>query len=463
MTTIDVAGFISGTRFNRFHFWMLFWCCLIVVFDMYDLVVFGAVLPVLMQDWGMTPVQAGAIGSAGLVGMMIGAIVFGSLADRFGRRSILTFSVALFSVATVLCGFAGDPTLFTVFRFIAGLGIGGILPSVIAMVTDYAPKGMASTFVGIIMSAFSVGGILAPLVAMNLIPAFGWQSVYWVAAIPLVLLPFMVRYFADSPATLLATGRQDVLRGFLDRLAPGAGLPQDARLEVVQEDKPTGAPIVELFRNGRALGTVMIWIAFFMCLLMVNGLSTWLPKLMVESGYALDSSLTFSIVMNVGAIIGTMVLGKAADSWGVKKVLVPMYVVSALALTLLGFGNGFALLLALAFVTGATTMGSQNISYSFVSQYYPSSIRSTAIGLASGVGRLGAIFGPTFGGLMLSTDLPIEASFVAFAVPGVFAAVAFLFVPLGKGAGKSTPPAAGATPAPAADAPGQDRTPVPTA
>jgi MFS transporter, AAHS family, benzoate transport protein len=446
MTTVDVAGFISGTRFNRFHFWMLFWACLIVVFDMYDLVVFGAVLPVLMQDWGMTPVQAGAIGSAGLVGMMIGAIVFGSLADRFGRRNILTFSVVLFSAATVLCGVAGDATLFTVFRFIAGLGIGGILPSVIAMVTDYAPKGMASTFVGIIMSAFSVGGILAPLVAMNLIPAFGWQSVYWVAAIPLVLLPLMRRYFADSPATLLETGRQDVLRGFLDRLAPASGLPRDARLELVQEDKPAGTPIVELFRNGRALGTVMIWIAFFMCLLMVNGLSTWLPKLMVESGYALDSSLTFSIVMNVGAIVGTLVLGKAADSWGVKKVLVPMYVVSAVALTLLGLGSGFALLLALAFITGATTMGSQNISYSFVSQYYPSSIRSTAIGLASGVGRLGAIFGPTFGGLMLGTDLPIEASFVAFAVPGVFAAVAFLFVPLGRGTGRAVPVPAGPAP-----------------
>jgi MFS transporter, AAHS family, benzoate transport protein len=141
MRRVDVAEFIAGTRFNSFHFWMMFWSCLVVVFDMYDLVVFGAVLPVLMEDWGMSPVQAGAIGSAGLVGMMIGAIVFGSLADRFGRRNVLTLSIAMFSVATVLCGFAGDPTLFSAFRFVAGLGIGGILPSVIAMLTDYAPRG----------------------------------------------------------------------------------------------------------------------------------------------------------------------------------------------------------------------------------------------------------------------------------------------------------------------------------
>lgn len=382
----------------------------------------------------MSPVQAGAIGSAGLVGMMIGAIVFGSLADRFGRRKVLTLSIVMFSVATVLCGFAGDPTLFSLCRFIAGLGIGGILPSVIAMLTDYAPRGKASTLVGILMCAFSVGGILAPLVAMNLIPAFGWQSVYWVAAIPLALLPLMVRYFPDSPAILLQTGRTDALRQILAKLSPQSDVAMGAQLDMVQassEQKPAGAPLRELFRNGRTLATLMIWVAFFMCLLMVNGLSTWLPNLMMESGYALDSSLTFSIVLNVGAIIGTLVMGRVADSWGVKKVLVPMFAISAIALTLLGFGEGTVLLMVLAAVTGACTMGSQNISYSFVSQFYPSFMRSTAIRLASGVGRLGAIFGPTFGGIMLGTDLPIEASFVGFAIPGIIAAVAFLFVPLG--------------------------------
>ena len=182
----------------------------------------------------------------------------------------------------------------------------------------------------------------------------------------------------------------------------------------------------------------MIWIAFFMCLLMINGLTTWLPKLMVEAGYALNSSLTFMIVLNLGAIVGTLVLGKLADSWGVKRVLVPMFVISALSLTLLGFGNSMAILLLLVAVTGACTMGAQNISYSFVSQYYPSHMRSTAIGLASGVGRMGAIVGPTFGGVLLTLGLPVQMNFLFFAIPGVFAALAFLFVPLAaKSAGKS--------------------------
>jgi MFS transporter, AAHS family, benzoate transport protein len=268
-----------------------------------------------------------------------------------------------------------------------------------------------------------------------LLPAFGWQSVYLVAALPLLCLPFMVKFFLDSPATLLDKKRFDALRSALSKVNGQAALPATVEFSVFQEKEP-GSPVGALFRNRRALGTLMIWVAFFMCLLMVNGLTTWLPKLMVEAGYALGSSLTFMVVLNVGAIAGTLVLGKLADSWGVKKVLVPMFVVSAVSLTLLGFGNNMAVLLLLVAITGACTMGAQNISYAFVSQYYPSFMRSTAIGLASGVGRMGAIAGPTFGGVLLTLSLPVQMNFLFFAIPGVIAALAFLFVPLTRKKGQ---------------------------
>jgi AAHS family benzoate transporter-like MFS transporter len=408
---------------------MLFWACFIITFDMYDLVVYGSVLPVLMKQWALGPVEAGAIGSYGPVGMMVGAILFGILADRFGRRKILTASIILFSTATALSGFAPGPVEFSVLRAVGGLGIGGILPSVIAMLTDYAPKKRANTLVAVVMCFFSVGGILAAFIAMTLVPAFGWQSVYWVASIPLLFLPLMMKYFLDSPAVLLQKGKIDELRAALSRINSGTALPAGAQFTGGQE-KEAGSPVSALFKNRRALGTIMIWAAFFMCLLMVNGLTPWLPKLMIDAGYALNSSLTFTIVLNVGAIVGTLVLGRLADSWGTKHVLVPMFVIAALSLTLLGFGNNMAILLVLLAVTGACTMGAQNISYSFVSQYYPSFMRSTAIGLASGVGWMGAIVGPTFGGILLTLKLPVEMNFLFFAVPGVIAAPAFLLVPL---------------------------------
>jgi MFS transporter, AAHS family, benzoate transport protein len=434
MTTINIRDFISGAGFGRFHAGMLFWACFIITFDMYDLVVYGSVLPVLMKEWGLGPVEAGAIGSYGLFGMMVGAILFGILADRFGRKRMLTASIVLFSAATALCAVAPGPVEFSILRALGGLGIGGILPSVIAMLTDYAPKNRASSLVAVVMCFFSVGGILAAFVAMVLLPSFGWHSVYWMALIPLLFLPFMTKYFLDSPAMLLEQRRFDELRSALSKVN-GRALPAEVEFTGLQEKEP-GSPVGALFKNRRALGTLMIWVAFFMCLLMVNGLTTWLPKLMVEAGYAMGSSLTFMIVLNVGAIVGTLVLGRLADKWGVKRVLVPMFAISAVSLALLGFGNNMGVLLLLVALTGACTMGSQNISYAFVSQYYPSFMRSTAIGLASGVGRMGAIVGPMFGGVLLTLSLPVEMNFLFFAIPGLVAALAFLFVPLSRSKGR---------------------------
>lgn len=447
MKTIDAAAFIQNARPNRFHGWLLFWSCFIVLFDMYDLVVYSSVLPILMGEWNIGPVEAGVIGSAGLFGMMIGAICFGFLADRFGRRRMLIASVLLFSLATFSCSLAPSPEIFGGLRAIAGVGIGGILPNIIAMITDYAPKRMANTMVAIVTCLFSVGGIVAAFAAMGLIPAFGWQSVYWVALIPVLTLPLSARWFFDSPTTLIRLGRTDTLRITLRRLDPSASDLTSAPLTIDGAEAAdhtadhrgsrSRASLALIFGNGRGLATVMIWIAFFMCLLMVNGVTTWLPNLMMTAGYALDSSLTFMIVLNLGAIVGTLSLGRLADRIGTKRVLVPMFIIAAVSLVLLGMRVDIVLLLLFVAIAGACTMGSQNISYAFVSQFYPSSVRSTALGLASGIGRAGAILGPTFGGLLQALDLPVQSTFLFFAVPGLIAAAAFTCVPLTR---KTTPP-----------------------
>ncbi|WP_026196167.1 MFS transporter [Corynebacterium lubricantis] len=433
MKQLNVTRHLAEGRFTSFHFWMLFFACVIITFDMYDLVIFGSVLPILMEKWGISAAQAGLIGSSGLVGMMLGAMVFGVLADRFGRKNILVFAVVLFSLATIACALAPTPVLFAVFRFLTGLGIGGILPTIIAMLTDYAPKNLANRFVAIVMCFFSVGGILAALVAMAVLPHFSWHAVYLVGGIPLLLLPVMARYFVDSPALLIARGEENKLRSVLSKINPNTDFSSVAlTTEDDTQAEESSSPVASLFKNRRALATLMIWVAFFMCLLMVNGLNTWLPGLMVDAGYALNSGLTFQAVMNVGAIVGTLVMGTVADKIGVKRVLVPMFAIAAASLILLGYGQSYLILLLLVFIAGACTMGPQNISYSFVSQYYPSHIRSTAIGMASGIGRLGAIVGPTFGGLLISWGASSQMNFLFFAIPGFIAAAAFLVVPIAK-------------------------------
>ena len=173
-----LTALIDNAKFNRFHLRTLLLCALIIIFDGYDLVVYGVVLPVLMEQWSLTPVQAGALGSYALFGMMIGAIVFGQLADRIGRRLSIAICIALFSGFTFINGFASNVTEFGICRFIAGLGIGGVMPNVVALMNEYSPKKMRGTLVAIMFSGYSVGGMMAAWLGMQMIPQWGWQSVF---------------------------------------------------------------------------------------------------------------------------------------------------------------------------------------------------------------------------------------------------------------------------------------------
>eukprot|EP01030_Chromulinospumella_sphaerica_P027353 gene27353-27609_t len=161
MRTIDVATLLDGARFNSFHARLLFWGALIIIFDGYDLVIYGVVLPALMKDWGLTALQAGLLGSCALLGMMVGAMFFGQLSDRIGRRKTITMCVVLFSGITAINGFARTPEEFAFFRFLAGMGIGGVMPNVIALMNEYAPKKLRGTLIAVMFTGYSIGGMLS--------------------------------------------------------------------------------------------------------------------------------------------------------------------------------------------------------------------------------------------------------------------------------------------------------------
>ncbi|MFS0778321.1 aromatic acid/H+ symport family MFS transporter [Neobacillus sp. 3P2-tot-E-2] len=429
MKTINSTEVIANSKFNRFHLGLLFWSFIIILFDGYDLVVYGTVVPSLIEEWNLSSVEAGAIGTYGLFGMMFGAIFFGTLADRIGRKNVIAITLVLFSLFTFLCGFAETPTTFSTFRFLAGLGLGGIMPNVIALLTDYAPKTMRSMIVSIVLCGYSVGGILAPLIGIFIMPTFGWESIFWFAGLPLLLLPIMYKQLPETASYLIRTGKKEKLIATLAKVSPESYFGENVEVMdiKIQESK---VPMIGLFKENRAFSTVMFWIAFFSCLLMVYGLNTWLPKLMMEAGYGLNSSLGFLIALQSGAIIGTLIIGRLCDKYGSKKMLVPMYASGAVALTLLGFGGNTFVIYILVAIAGAATIGAQNIVQAYVSQYYPPTIRSTALGMASGVGRTGGMLGPLLGGFLLSVSLPIHLNFIAFAIPGLIAAVALSMVPL---------------------------------
>ncbi|MCM2560186.1 MFS transporter [Alcaligenes faecalis] len=425
MKTLDVNEVIEQARFGRFHWMVMSLCALLLIFDGYDLFIYGVVLPVLMDEWNLTPVQAGALGSYALFGMMFGAFVFGPLADKIGRKKGVTICFALFSLATFLNGFASSSTEFGVYRFLAGLGCGGLMPNAVALMNEYSPKRSRSTLVAIMFSGYSLGGLLSAAIGIYMLPRFGWQSMFFCAAIPLLLLPFIVWKLPESLAFLMRQGQEEKARRIVQTLAPEMGVSPETVL-TLHEQKKTGVPMLDLVKEGRLLGTLMIWVAFFCCLLMVYALGSWLPKLMANAGYSLGSSLSFLVALNLGGMFGAILGGWLGDRFSLPKVVAWFFLVSAVSITLLGFKSPTLVLYVLIVIAGATTIGTQILLYANTAQFYPLSMRSSGLGWASGVGRIGAIAGPFLGGTLMAAKLPLQMNFMAFAVPGVVAMLAFL-------------------------------------
>ncbi|MFZ0444483.1 MAG: MFS transporter [Bacillus sp. (in: firmicutes)] len=427
MAKVNPTKVIGTSKFNKFHLGLFLWSFMIILFDGYDLSVYGTALPLIMDEWGLDSVVAGTMGSYGLFGMMFGAFVFGVLADKIGRKKVIIINVLIFSLFTFLCGFAETATVFSIFRFIAGLGLGGIMPNVAALVMDYAPNSMKIRLVSLTLVSFAVGGALAPTVGVLLIESFGWVSVFIVAGLPLLGLPFMMKQLPESTSYMIRTGQKKKLFETLSKVNPEFTYNLDDEIEEVKVEQ-VKSPVMGLFKGNRALSTVAFWAAFFCSLLMVYGLNTWLPKLMIQAGYGLNSSLTFLIALQGGAVIGILALSNLCEKYGSKKILIPTYIAGAIALTLLGFGGNSVVIFLLVAIAGAATTGSQVLIQAYVTAYYPADMRSTGIGVASGVGRLGGMLGPILGGFLLTLTLPNYMNFMVFAVAGIIAAVALMII-----------------------------------
>ena len=427
MRNIDVNDVIDNATFNKFHWKVLFWCTLIIVFDGYDLVIYGVVLPILMDQWDLNPYVAGLLGSSALFGMMFGAMGFGMLSDRLGRKKVIITCVVLFSVTTVINGFATTPWQFGILRFIAGLGIGGVMPNVVSLMSEYSPAKRRSTLVALMFSGYAVGGMMSAGLGIWIVPNYGWEIMFYLAVVPMLMLPFMLKFLPESVAFLMAQKRESEARDILTQVAPLKHINEQDML-TVPPTTDSKAPVLELFRDGRAMSTMMFWVAFFCCLLMVYALGSWLPKLMSNAGYALSSSLMFLMVLNVGAIIGAVGGGWLADRLSLRSVLVSFFILGSGSLVLLGYESPMWFLYILVGIAAATTIGSQILLYAYVAQYYPTSIRSTGLGWASGIGRNGAIVGPLLGGALLAMALPHQMNFLALAVPGAIATVAIALV-----------------------------------
>ena len=424
MNTVNVNEVIDKAKFTPFHVKVGCWILIIILFDGYHLAINGVTLPLLMQDWGLSAVQAGMLASTALAGMMFGAMMFGTLADKIGRKKVIMICVLLFSGFTFAGGFASNPTEFGVLRFLAGLGIGGVMPNLVALTSEYAPARLRATLVTTMFSGYAVGGVMAALLGAWFTPDFGWQIMFFIAGVPLLLLPLIWKFLPESLTFLVKAQKHDNARQIMQRLDDQLSLNAQTQLVLSEIKIAEPAFVSSLFKQGRTANTLLFWLAFFMCLLTLYALGSWLPKLMMAAGYSLGNSLMFLLAMNIGAVIGTVGGGILADKFHLKPVIITLCLSGAVALSLLGFKSPQPVIYFLVAVAGASAIGGQILLYSYVAQYYPLTVRSTGIGWASAVGRSGAIVGPILIGMLLGMELPHQMNFMAVGLPVVIVAIA---------------------------------------
>lgn len=428
--------------------WTVALATLAILFDGYDLVVYGTILPLLMDDPGqlgnVSAGQAGMLGSYALIGVMVGALVNGAIGDYLGRRRLMLMNIVWFSAGMAMAAMATSVEMFAVLRFVTGIGIGGLLATTAALVAEVVPAAKKNLYNAIVYSGVPAGGILASVLAIALRDVIGWRGLFWIGALPVVLLlPLALAKLPESPRWLVSRGRLDDAA----RVHAATGIPLPSEADLDAERDVTKVGFAALATRRYALGTALLGVMSFVGLMLTYGLTTWLPKIMQDAGYNAKGSLLFLVVLNGGAVLGTIIASRIADRRGPQRVVATTFGLAALSLILFTMGFPITVLLALVAVAGTGTIGTQVLIYGFVSNYYSTSARAAGVAWCAGFGRRGGIFGPIIGGAIVAAGLSNSVTFYIFAGVAIVGMVVTLLVPHVRSQSAATGAAPAAVPA----------------
>jgi AAHS family 4-hydroxybenzoate transporter-like MFS transporter len=393
IATASVAGPAEARAAVRQR-WLVFGLCAATMFtEGYDAQFMGSVVPGISDDWGIPAGDLWPTLSAGLVGLMLGAFFIAPLADNYGRRRLIIYSVGVFGVLTIASVFATTITEMAILRLLTGLGLGGAMANTTALTAEFSPPHRRAFYVAMMFCSFSLGASFGGFVAAELMPAYGWESIFLLCGImAIALLPVLIA------------------------LLPESLIKEDARLTI---------PAAKLFSDGRSRFTILIWIIFFANLMELYILTSWLPTTIRAQGVDLYWAQIATAVLQLSGIAGAFALAPLVDRYGPRFVLPAAFLTAALSVALLGFSaTSVAVILIAAVGVGMGTVGAQNCNNGIAAKFYPTEIRATGVGWALAVGRIGSIIGPAVGGLLLATGP--DAIFVFAMIPPLVAAAAYL-------------------------------------
>ncbi len=422
---VNVSDIIDNSKMKAFQ-WQIFGLCLTcLIMDGFDVQALGFAAPVIIREWNIPNAALGPVFGVANFGFMIGSL-FSMVADKIGRRPILIGATIFFSFFTLLAGMTNSVSQLFAIRFIAGLGMGCIIPNAAALIGEYSPRRLRATFMAVITVGFSAGAAIGGFVAAFLIPTFGWRSVfYFGGAIPLVAALLMLVSLPESLQFMVLRGKNLSSVGkWLKRIDPTAPIGPGAEY-IVNEEKRAGVPVVHLFREGRVVATFLFWVVNFMNLLNLYFLANWMATVVRDLGYPTSTAVLVSTTLQVGGTIGGLALAWMISRRGFVPVLVLNFALACISIAIIGLpGISLTVLYALVFIAGWCVVGGQPALNALSGTYYPTYMRTTGIGWALGIGRIGAIVGPVVGGQFMAMKWSTQNIFYAAAVPALISTLA---------------------------------------
>lgn len=424
--TRSLDSILAAPGLIRFQITVVVVCALIAMIDGFDTQVIALAAPDIAGDWSVPAASFGFVFAIGLLGGLLGALIFGYISDRFGRKPTLLIAVTAFGLiclATVLTHSIGQ---LVVVRFLTGLGLGGALPSIISITAEYTPVKRRATIVGLMFCGFPLGAVVGAVAATRLIPAHGWHSVFIAGGVaPLVLVPVIWKLLPESARFLAVKSRHAELQRTLQRI----GIDDVDAASLKTDPAPTSSPVARLFTEGRAVTTVMLWVTLLLSLLLTYLLVNWIPIIAREAGMSARGSLLGVAALNLGAIIGCLVLGRIADRFNATTTIGIAFGLGAVAIALIGHASSSsALLIAACLIAGGFSIGGQVCTVALCAGFYDTSLRATGVGWAVGIGRIGAIAGPILGGILLGARISAAGIFLVTGIASVGAAIAILII-----------------------------------
>ena len=424
--SLDVQSFINQQPLSRYQWRVVLLCFLIVFLDGLDTAAMGFIAPALSQEWGIDRASLGPVMSAALIGMVFGALGSGPLADRFGRKGVLVGAVLVFGGFSLASAYATNVDQLLVLRFLTGLGLGAGMPNATTLLSEYTPERLKSLLVTSMFCGFNLGMAGGGFISAKMIPAYGWHSLLVIGGVlPLLLALVLMIWLPESARFLVVRNRgTDKVRKTLSPIAPQ--VVAEAGSFSVPEQKAVAARNVfaVIFSGTYGLGTVLLWLTYFMGLVIVYLLTSWLPTLMRDSGASMEQAAFIGALFQFGGVLSAVGVGWAMDRFNPHKVIGIFYLLAGVFAYAVGQSLGNIILLAtLVLVAGMCVNGAQPAMPSLAARFYPTQGRATGVSWMLGIGRFGAILGAWSGATLLGLGWSFEQVLTALLVPAALATV----------------------------------------